>query len=94
MRAEFAAPRPNPVRAGVGTSLRFTLARAGVVRLVVHDAQGRAVRSLAGGEHAAGEHAVSFDGLAATGLRLAPGLYLARIDAPGLRATQRILVIE
>jgi len=40
--AEFAAPRPNPVRAGVGTSLRFTLARAGVVRLVRGAAQQRA----------------------------------------------------
>ena len=94
LRAEFAAPRPNPVRTGVATSLRFTLARAGDVRLVLHDAQGRAVRLLTSGEHAAGEHAVAFDGLDAVGRRLAPGLYLARIDAPGLRATQRMVVIE
>lgn len=94
LRTEFAAPRPNPVRAGVTTSLRFTLARSGEVRLVLHDAQGRAVRLLASGEHAVGEHAVAFDGLDAAGRRLAPGLYLARIEAPGLRATQRMVVIE
>jgi len=93
-RAHFAAPRPNPVRAGVSSQLRFALSTAGRVRLALHDAQGRLVRELAAGEHAAGEHAVAFDGRDAAGRRLAPGLYLARIDAPGLRATQRVVVAD
>jgi len=93
-RAQFAAPRPNPMRAGLGVTLRFTLAQAGEVRLVLHDAQGRAVRQLASGVRAVGENAVPFDGLDAAGRRLAPGLYLARLESAGLRATQRLLVIE
>lgn len=94
LRAQLAAPSPNPLRAGVGTTLRFTLTQASEVRLALHDAQGRAVRQLASGARTAGEHTVAFDGLDASGRRLAPGLYLARIDAPGWHATQRLVVIE
>lgn len=92
--AHFAAPRPNPVRPGGASTLRFAITQAGGVRLTLHDAQGRSVRVLVDGMRGAGEHAVAFDGRAADGRRLAPGLYLARLEAPGLSSTQRLVVIE
>ena len=93
-RAEFAAPAPNPMHGGRGATLRFALAAGGHAKLAVYDAQGRVVRVLADGAREAGEHAVAFDGRDAAGRALAPGLYLARISAPGLDATRRIVIVE
>jgi hypothetical protein len=92
--AEFAAPAPNPLRGGGIATLRFTLPGPGPVRLAIYDAQGRMVRLLAGGPLEAGAHAIRFDGRDRSGRALAPGLYLARIDAPGLQATRRMVVLE
>jgi hypothetical protein len=94
LRASFSAPAPNPLRGGGASLLRFTLAQAGRTRLALYDAQGRLVRVLSDGVLDAGAHAVRFDGRDDAGRALAPGLYLARIAAPGLAGTQRLLVIE
>jgi hypothetical protein len=87
--AYFAPASPNPSRGGV--TLRFALARAGAVRLGVYDAAGRLVRSLCGGERAAGEHVVEWNGRDDGGRPVNAGLYFARIDSPGLSATRRIV---
>lgn len=50
---------PNPFTAR--TTIRFRLAEAGPMRLRVLDVQGRTVRTLADGNHAAGSHAIPFD---------------------------------
>ncbi len=94
LHASFAAPAPNPLRSGGAALLRFTLAQAGNTRLALYDAQGRLVRVLGDGALAAGAHSVRFDGRDDAGRLLSPGLYLARIAAPGLSGTQRVLVIE
>jgi hypothetical protein len=94
LHASFSAPAPNPLRGGGASLLRFTLAQAGRTRLALYDAQGRLVRTLSDGALEAGAHAVRFDGRDDSGRALAPGLYLARIAAPGLTGTQRLLVIE
>jgi hypothetical protein len=94
LRASFSAPAPNPLRGGGASLLRFTLAKAGHTHLALYDAQGRLVRTLSDGALDAGAHAVRFDGRDDSGRALAPGLYLARIAAPGLSSTQRLLVID
>src|SRR5206468_5308112 len=43
-RAFFAAPCPNP--AAEALELRFGLVRAGLVRLAIHDLEGRCIRTL------------------------------------------------
>jgi accessory colonization factor AcfC len=93
LRAGFAAPAPNPMRGG-GTTLRFTLASAGVTRLAIYDAQGRVVRVLAEGVREAGAHSVAFDGRDHAGRALPAGLYLARFSAPGMDVTRRLVVVE
>lgn len=88
-RAAFLAPSsPSPAPAHGHAVLRFGLARAGQVTLTLHDSQGRLARTLARGEHAAGEHAVTLE---AHGL--SPGVYLARLEAPGVRLTRRVVLL-
>ena len=76
---------PNPF--AHRTTVRFSLAAAGPVRLALYDVLGRQVAVLAEGDHAAGPHAVAVD---AGGL--ASGVYLYRLDAPGFQATRRLVI--
>ncbi len=83
---------PNPTRGP--TTLAFTLPVAGPVTVGIHDVTGRLVRTLASGPRAAGTHRVNWDGRAATGARVAPGLYFCRLRTDGGTATRRIAVVE
>jgi len=88
-RAAFLAPsHPSPAPSHSRAVLRFGLTRGGPVALTLHDSQGRLARTLARGEHAAGEHVVALEGHA-----LAPGVYLARLEAPGVRLTRRVVIL-
>lgn len=68
-------------RGGAGrVEARFTLARAGHVRLSVHDGRGREVAVLADGRLNAGTHGKAFDLGALPG-----GLYVFRLQAEGVQ---------
>jgi hypothetical protein len=70
---------PNPAR--TGTRLRFTLASASHVSLVVYGKKGNGrhgafpVRTLVDGDLAAGVHEVLWDGSDDRGVRVAPDIY-------------------
>lgn len=81
------APYPNPT-AGSAT-LTFELPEAASVRLAVYDVLGRAVAVLVDEERAAGRYEVGVDGRG-----LAVGLYLVRLHAGPLAATQRLTVMR
>lgn len=83
------SPTPNPVLAHGRATLRYALPRAGHAELSLLDPQGRMVRTLARGEHAAGEHTAVLSGGA-----LAPGVYLARLEAQGVRLTRRVVILQ
>ncbi|MBD3222655.1 hypothetical protein GF314_15580, partial [bacterium] len=68
---------PNP--ANPAATVRFELPRAATVRLTLHDARGRRLRTLASGPHPAGIHEVRLDGRDAAGRALASGIYLTRL---------------
>lgn len=68
------------------TQLRYRLDAPGRARLEVFDVAGRLVELLAEGDHAAGEHTVTFRGEG-----FPAGLYLARLEAAGQIRTQRIV---
>lgn len=84
---------PNPVRAGQGARIRFTLPARSPVEITVFEAAGRALRVLDGGLLAAGPREVAWDGRDSAG-RLAPsGVYFVRIRAGAMeRATKVTLV--
>jgi hypothetical protein len=83
---------PNPFRDG--TLLRFTIARAGNVRLRIFDLAGREMRTLVDGPLAAGSHAVRWDGRDATGRQAAAGVYLHAVEAGGARLAGRLVRVR
>ncbi len=80
-------PAPNPARGGA--TLRFSLARAAHVRLVVYDALGREVAVLADGAFEAGTHT------AVVPATLASGTHIVRMltDGPSV-PTRRLTVVR
>lgn len=87
MRAE-----PNPF-AGAGC-ITYVLPVTGPARLRVFDVNGRLVRTLEQGVLQAGRHEARWDGRDDAGVHLAPGLYLARLEAGGRALTRRITLLD
>ncbi|MGH7723934.1 MAG: Kelch repeat-containing protein [Candidatus Eiseniibacteriota bacterium] len=72
---------PNPSRGS--TQLALTLPSAGIVELVVFDATGRKVRTLARGPYGGGRHTFVWDGADDAGARVPAGIYLYRVKSGG-----------
>ena len=89
---EFAPVRPNPARGAA--QFAFTLPAAGAARLALYDAQGRHVRTLVEGVLPAGARQAAWDLRDGAGHRVAPGLYLARLESAGVTRMQRVAIIE
>ena len=85
------AAAPNPLRAR--TTLTYSLPAPGRVRLAIYDLGGRRVATLADGVEPAGTHVREWSARGAGGTRVAPGVYLARLDAAGVRRTRAVVVI-
>ena len=87
----FGAPYPSPSRERVRFS--FDVPRASRIELEIHDAVGRRVRRLMGGElRTAGHHDVSWDCRGERGVPVAPGVYFARL-AGGEQVLRRRFVV-
>ncbi|MEO5931175.1 MAG: FlgD immunoglobulin-like domain containing protein [Candidatus Kapaibacterium sp.] len=68
---------PNPVK-GIAV-IRFTLPRREVITLSIYDMAGRFIRTVAAGEHEAGEFQSVWDGGDELGRRSPPGAYIIRL---------------
>ncbi|MFA7332182.1 MAG: T9SS type A sorting domain-containing protein [Candidatus Delongbacteria bacterium] len=78
-------PNPfNPV-----TTIRYSLATDGPVRIRVFNGLGQQVALLQDGPQSAGAHELSFDGSA-----LASGLYICRLEAQGFTAQQKMMLVK
>ncbi len=86
------AARPNPFSGSA--TLRFGLPAAQATELVVFDASGRAIRTLARGMTAAGYHSVQWNGRDEAGRPVPAGVYFARLETDGRRLTRRLLRIH
>ena len=82
---------PNPF--AEMTTLRYELPVGGRVSAGVYDLAGREVRHLLNRVEDAGPHALAFDRRDERGERLAPGLYLVRLDAGGERRAGRLVLL-
>lgn len=80
---------PNPF--GGSTLVRFAVPRAAHVALAVYDVAGRRVASLVDRRLEAGTHSLEWDGRDASGVRVASGVYLVRLQAAG-EVTSREMV--
>jgi len=85
----FLRAAPNPTRAG--TSIEFSLPRAGDAELALYDALGRRVRTLFRGARDAGPMRIQWDGRDARGAEAPPGVYLVRLSALGRIEARRLL---
>lgn len=81
-------PRPNPARGQV--SIGFALPRAGMAEVIILDAAGRQVRTLARAEHPAGAHRVMWDGRNESGVSAGAGLYWVRLSWGGATRVRRL----
>jgi subtilisin family serine protease len=83
---------PNPFR--TSTVLSFTTTTPGPVRLRLYDLDGRLVRELVNEFMPAGRHERTWNGASASGARLAAGVYLAVLESGGLRARQKLVMLQ
>ncbi|HMB68334.1 MAG TPA: FlgD immunoglobulin-like domain containing protein [bacterium] len=88
--APFAVP--NPLTGG--TSIRFVAASRQPVRVTIHDAAGRRLRTLADGPVAAGPRQLDWDGRDDRGARVTSGVYFARVEQGARSATFKLAVVR
>jgi len=83
---------PNPFNPS--TTLSYTLGVDGPVRLTIHDAAGRVVRTLVDGPRSAGPNRVVWDGRDAAGAEAAAGVYFVRVETRQGVDAQKIALIK
>jgi hypothetical protein len=89
---ELAPARPSPF--SESTSIDYSLARDGHVRVAVYDVRGRLVRLIADADVAAGPHAAQWDGRDDRGAIVADGVYVCAAETAGVRATRKLVRIR
>jgi hypothetical protein len=87
----MAQPSPNPFREA--STLSFTMARAGHVRVEIIDLAGRRVTEIVNRSYPAGDHQVTWRGTDDRGEPCASGVYFVRAALDGREWRQRKLVI-
>jgi hypothetical protein len=83
---------PNPFART--TQLQLSLAHGGTASITVYDVAGRRVRTLLQGAQRAGTVTVAWDGRNDSGVRLAPGAYVVRLESAGRRETRTIRLVR
>ena len=83
---------PNPFNPL--TTVTFALDAPARAQLAIYDLSGSLVAVLAEGELAAGDHAVPWNGRRADGSASPSGVYVARLQLPGARATTKLHLVR
>jgi hypothetical protein len=83
---------PNPFNPS--TTISFTVPRESHVRLVMHDAAGREIRTLVNEVRSAGNHRVQWDGRDDYGKAVASGVYFSRMESGSFVATQKMTLLK
>lgn len=81
---------PNP--ASSSTTVQFTLPTRGDVSLEVYDIQGRYIRTIAAGPHAAGGYSAVWDGRDDFGNNAVAGVYMIRLSVGGASTSAKLLL--
>jgi len=83
---------PNPFNSE--TTIRYDVAKSGIVRLFVYALSGQLVRTLVDEDCPIGSHPVVWDGTDAAGRLVASGVYLCRIEAGNYSAVRKMLLVR
>ncbi|MEZ4655819.1 MAG: FlgD immunoglobulin-like domain containing protein [Candidatus Eisenbacteria bacterium] len=86
------AASPTPFRGS--TAIKYELPASGQVRLVVFDASGRLVRTLAEGRRQPGVHQLAWDGRDDAARPVAAGVYFYQLQVERRRLTQQTIVLK
>jgi hypothetical protein len=86
------AAHPSPF--AEGTTLAFEVARAGAVRLTVHDVRGALVRTLAEEIGGPGQQTIWWDGLDERGMEVPRGVYYARVATAEGVGRQKVVKVR
>lgn len=81
---------PNPIVDG--TSFSYTLPAEGFMQLAVYNALGQKIATVAQGVQPAGAHMVRWNGLSDNGARVAPGVYLYRLETGSQSISKKLLI--
>lgn len=81
---------PNPFNPA--TSIRYSLAAPGDVKLVVYNALGQVVRTLVDNYKLSGEYAAEWNARDESGHEVASGIYVYRLEVNGFTQTQRMVL--
>ena len=84
-------PRPLPFRSE--TRIALTLEKAARVSVQVFDVEGRLLRTLAGGNYAAGTYELVWDGRASSGAKASPGLYFVTCRSQIGESTKPVVLL-
>lgn len=91
LRLESGAPNPFRVR----TSIRYSLSKGGLTEMGIYDVSGRMVKRVMNKSWLpAGVGAIVWDATNENGERVAPGVYMYRLNSNGESRTQRIVVAD
>lgn len=91
-RFQVEDPFPNPFNPDV--TVAFTLPARARVRVTVFDVAGRMITRVADRTLDAGPNAVTWDGRAMSGARVASGVYFVRVEAVGQSTTRKLVVVR
>lgn len=83
---------PNPFNPS--TTIQYDVPRTGSVTLTVFDVTGRRVATLFEGTRVAGSYTALWDGRSSDHSQVASGIYFYRIEAAGLTATRKMLMLK
>ncbi|HET6350059.1 MAG TPA: FlgD immunoglobulin-like domain containing protein [Candidatus Krumholzibacteria bacterium] len=89
---ELRPNHPNPFNPS--TTIEYSLANAGHVRITVFDAAGSRVRTLVDRMESKGEHRVEFNGRDDHGQPLASGVYFYRLDTGLVAQTRKMVLLK
>ncbi len=83
---------PNPFNPA--TSIGYSVEHETHVRIAIHDARGALVRTIVDEVVRAGTHAASWNGLNSSGIAVASGMYLCRLEAGGVIKTRKMQLLR
>ncbi|HEX5130965.1 MAG TPA: FlgD immunoglobulin-like domain containing protein [Candidatus Krumholzibacteria bacterium] len=83
---------PNPFNPA--TTIAYTLAERGAVVVAIYDVSGAVVARLDDGERPPGRHTLAWDGLDASGQRVASGVYFYRLEGAAQTEARKMLLVR
>jgi len=83
---------PNPFNPT--TTIEYSVAKPGNVHIIIYDMLGREVKTLVNTFHDVGYKQVQWNGTNSQGVSVATGMYLCRLNAPGISIIRKMVLLK